>query len=293
MTARPSLSRTRTRTLTLMLMLTLMLTLLLPLLAAPPALAAPLEVLSVSGEVRVGGSPLEAPRSIPAGSSLTVGAGGQVLLLLPAAGDRGELAVAVLGPARLYGAGQAAEVELVQGGRLRASGSGQLLLHGLWLLTLRESSAVLDGEHLFLVRGSGSLEPRRPLSFNPAAALFGGPHPPAAVRVQAGQRASLGPGGSLTLAQGAPSPELVAAPDHVVPPVWRPVLPRVSLAEVRRAERTSSEQRRAERETASCGCTESKGASGAPLPGAGPGMTPLERQAARLRVRVIGVPRSE
>jgi hypothetical protein len=275
------------------------LTLFAALLCAAPAVAAPAvrraearsaegQVLSVVGEVQARGETIQGPRSLPAGE-LTLARGARLQLLLPASDRRGDLALSVIGPARLRIVA-AAEVELLFGEQLRASGSGRLSLRGLWLLELAGSSAVLDGDHLFVTRGQGALALRQPPASVPTVEPAGAPQPPAATRVIAGQQARLGAGGTIQLVQGVPRAELLAALDHFVAPAWRPSLPRVTLAEVRRAERTSDEQRRASRETASCGCTESKGTSGAPNLSSAGGITPLERQNGRLHIHVVGVP---
>jgi hypothetical protein len=252
--------------------------LLLALLLAGPAEATEVKVLSVEGQVRADAGPLESARRLPAASTLTVLAGGRAQLLIASA--QGELAVAVLGPARLRLLAKDAEVEVLQGARLRASGSGRLSQQrgpGCYQLTLRDSTAVFDGTRLFLVRGAAQLGYR-----SGAETQFG----PVARQLAPGESVSE----SSDPIRSAPPAELLTALDHFLAPPWHAAFGRVTLAEVRRAERASNERRRAERETASCGCTESKSTTTAQNPGSVLTATPLERQGAAVRVRVSGVP---
>ncbi len=260
-----------------------------PARAAGPA--RPLRLLSLTGAARVDGEATVAPSRWPAGAllDLSCGAVAQLLVETPA----GALALAVRGPARVRLLGRAAEVDVLEGRALRLAGAGALQAAG-WRLEL-DGTALLDGERLFVLEGRASLRPLPGGAVGPvlrfARAIADEPGLAAGVQPTAGHAVRLG----LTRAEltpGAPPEPLLAELSRFQPPpAWRSRPPEVTLAEVRRAEQWTREQRRSERQAASCGCTESRGPGGAPVLGSGPGVNPLERSGSLLRLRVVGIPR--
>lgn len=272
-------------------------------LLVAPALAVPtgrpIRVLSLLGEGQVNGDSLSAPGEWPAGSELELKRSSIAQVMLPG------LSLSVVGPARLRLLGQSAEVELWRGELVRLSGQGLILASG-WELRLEGQGAtvLLDGARCYALEGRVRIGARaeavgpvqrllRQLSGAPTRWLTGMATGPRVARgsMESGQSARFLLSGGVEIMIATPPPERLALTRRfAVPDRWEPPLTPVSPASIRRATRLVREQRQAQREGASCGCTESRGPGAPPLSGANP-TTALERNRGTVRVQVTGVPR--
>jgi hypothetical protein len=237
---------------------------LLPSAARGEPVARVIAVVGAPGEALRAGDPLEA------GASLVVRSGTTVQLAL------GPASLAIVGPAR----GRVGQrgLELFEAEAARLAGRGLLVVPGGYRVEGATGSVVFERGQLHLRSGEARVSPP---ALGPTIAL----RAPRSVR--------LGLQGELLPARAALPAEIEERLDRFGPPPrWRLSLGPVSAAEVSRAVEIVRAERERERQAASCGCTESRSGSVGQLPGSGSSLSPIERSASTLRVRITGVPRS-
>jgi hypothetical protein len=278
--------------------------------ASRPTHGAEVHLLSVMGNVTLDGGPLEGPRRLPPDALLVLGSASVVQLLLPgkesSVGPAGQRQERILPAVTAASIGGAARLRLVQGTRLvfrgdgaaRVAGTGFILEVDGWTVEPWHlgGAVLVHGHRVHALQGQIFLYPPAASTLDPvgrlARRLFSG-EPSAVQMLAAGQVARLGLDGRLSVQPaGAPDPAVLRALETFQPPpAWRPEIRPVTVAEVRRAAHFTELQRQTERETASCGCTESRGSGSAPFSGGGPQLNPLETTQAGVRIRVTGLPR--
>ncbi len=247
-----------------------------------PARAESVRVLASVGEIpgaHRAGDRLEAGSAlvVPAGTTLQLGLGPGAVL-------------ALLGPARGRVAKRGGAVELREVEAARLAGAAALVLPGGFRVEPGRTGSVVFARGELHVRAG---EVRVTAPRGRALAPVGHAELPPTTRLQAPRSVRLGLGDELL-------PALASLPEETearlgrfeAPPAWRHGLGPVSAAEVSRAMEALRAERQREKQLAACGCTESKSGSAGQLPGSGSGLSPIERSAATLKVRITGIPRS-
>jgi hypothetical protein len=283
-----------------------------PVEAQPSAQTAPREgawdvaqVLSISGQARARQTPLSVGEELPVGSMIEVETAAVLQLFL-----RPGLVAAVLGPAWVEVLADGLEVhtgetvallarqsdglEVHTGETVALAGQGGVLVARGWRIALHPhgASVLLDGSQAYVQEGRARLLPPlarrgwRLLSQLPAESIQ------SEQIVGRGQLGILGSSDRAQIVAGRPPEELVRrVRRYQAPERFTPTLDEVSLAEVQKVKRWGQEQTQAQREAASCGCTESKSSSGGTLNGQNGAQTPLEKINTPVRVLILGLPR--
>ncbi len=260
-------------------------------------------LIAVAGGVHHQDRRLTRPASLPTTAQLKLDRGAAALILITAGTDpSGSLAVAMTGGSSVKILGSGAEVTLLRGNRIALSGAGTLLLRG-WRIELKGSILVQDYV-VYVTSGQAKIRGRDIMEHSDTlrdtapslltkllSGLGSSPRPRSPQRIKAGQSARLEIGGGITVAAGLPSLEShLIWSKALVPPPWTPDIGSVNPGAMNKAKKLTRQRLQAQRETASCGCTESSG-SGGPAVGSGGTVTPVERTNAVVRVRITGMPR--
>lgn len=248
----------------------------------------PARVVSVTGQILVDGNPL--PSSDQAGL-VAVRPGATVKLPRDATLQllQGNLSVGLLGAARLtLGPGAAGvKVHELQGAVRMAGAGGRLSFQG-WQVELASKGAavLLAGQRLYVLEGSALVRlPPPPVA--PAAAVLAW-----TTTLAAGKAMPLGSAIVAATAGAVPPPRVSRLTASFGDPApWVPrVVGQVSLEDVKQAQQWMQSERQAQRETASCGCTEG-GAQGGHMGGSKVETGNVQANTGVLKVRIHGIPR--
>ena len=246
-----------------------------PRLAAADAPGPAMQLLSLVGQARLDGAPLEADHPVvPARETLALAPGAVAQLVL------GSVAVSMAGPASLRLVEPHLAVMAFNGpGALRVAGGPALVRVGKVEVSLRQGAAALLHRHCVFV-AAGKVLATTPMS-------EGSPY-----QLKAGQRQVLSPMCAPALYSRRTETRLNRQLDRFQPPAaWAPPVAEVNLEDIQQAEGSVQRERQAQRETAACGCTEGGGAGEGVGGGKGGNTTTPEIFTTPVVIKVRGVPR--
>lgn len=241
------------------------------MLCASGARAESVEVVSVVGEARlVGGGPLKAGDTFAGGRTIRLARHAVVQLVLD-----GRLALSLCRAAEALLLDRQADVVLARGAA-RLSGVGSVSSRRMRLeLGAGGGELLVNGAEADLLAGKAG-----------ARSVAGGR------ALRAGQSVRLLSDGGLAVGRAEIDSELLRSSRRYAPPApWEPRADPVALdREVKKVKQRVQSQQQREREMASCGCTEGSG-PGAQIDRSKSSESRPETRPARVRVRVLGVPK--
>ena len=256
-------------------------------LLSPSARAEGPLVVSLRGTGQVAQLPLTSGQELSRKGVLRIDRQSTVQLLLGP-----KLLGGLSGESRVRFDGSTLWVEAADG-PIRLSGDGGSIRMGAWEAHLDQGAAsvLLHAQRLYVLSGRVRVigPPQVPQGpGDPVERL-----PPTELTLEGGQVVRFGLQGPQGPERGVPPKEALARTLRFeAPGRWDPKIDPLSPADEERAVEWTTEQLRTQKEMASCGCTESSGSSSGPQTGQGPTSLTLEGRGARLRVKVVGLPKA-